>query len=77
VKEEQKDILKKCVEAPSGERRRYIVQMSGEKTIEWDDFIEVVASSPAEAIKLADDLVPSNVEIFSSKILSSASEGTG
>jgi hypothetical protein len=56
---------------PSGELRTYKVEVCGEETIEWSETITVEATSPDEAIELAEDQVPNHVDITSSEIVSS------
>ncbi len=57
--------------APDGVTRTYKVRVRGEERIEYDDTITVEATSPDEAIELAEDQVGSHVEIDSSEIVSS------
>jgi hypothetical protein len=57
--------------APSEVSRTYKVRIRGEERIEYDNVITVEATSPAEAIELAEDQVADDVEIDSSEIVSS------
>jgi hypothetical protein len=57
--------------APSGIKRTYKVRVRGEERIEYSEIITVEATSPDEAIELAEDEVPNDVEIDSSEIVNS------
>ena len=59
------------MKAPTGPLRTYKVRIDGEETIEYGETITVDATSPDEAMELAEAQVPDHVDITNSYIVSS------
>lgn len=57
--------------SPSGILRTYKVRVRGEERIEYSEIITVEATSPDEALELAEEQAPPDVEIDSTEIVSS------